>query len=231
MFSQGRITINRKKGAAYIGVLLVTLSILAIIFETSLNSTNSVNVIRVACIGDSITDFTNYPNDLQTVLGDSYIVESFGASGSTVLLNTDKPYINQIEFTRAKHFLPNIVIVMLGTNDARTDHFKSIDNFVPDYMKLINDIQALESNPKIFLVKPPPIFDNEFELKNVNLLEGIIPCIEQIVNEQGLLIIDVYAALENNPEYFQDGVHPNSEGAIIIANEVYTTIILSTETS
>jgi len=196
-----------------------------------LNSTNSVNVIRVACIGDSITDFTNYPNDLQTVLGDSYIVESFGASGSTVLLNTDKPYINQIEFTRAKHFLPNIVIVMLGTNDARTDHFKSIDNFVPDYMKLINDIQALESNPKIFLVKPPPIFDNEFELKNVNLLEGIIPCIEQIVNEQGLLIIDVYAALENNPEYFQDGVHPNSEGAIIIANEVYEAIILSTETS
>jgi len=231
MFSQGRITINRKKVAAYIGVLLVTLSILAIIFETSLNSTNSVNVIRVACIGDSITDFTNYPNDLQTVLGDSYIVESFGASGSTVLLNTDKPYINQIEFTRAKHFLPNIVIVMLGTNDARTDHFKSIDNFVPDYMKLINEIQALESNPKIFLVKPPPIFDNEFELKNVNLLEGIIPRIEQIVNKQGLLSIDVYAALENNPEYFQDGVHPNSEGATIIANEVYTAIILSTETS
>jgi len=231
MFSQGRININRKKAAAYIGVLLVTLSILAIIFETSLNSTNSVNVIRVACIGDSITRLPDYPNELQASLGANYTVESFGSSSSTVLLNTDKPYINEVEFTRAQQFLPDIVIVMLGTNDARTDHFKSIDNFVPDYMKLINEIQALESNPKIFLVKPPPIFDNELELKNVNLLEGIIPRIEQIVNEQGLLIIDVYAALETHPEYFQDGVHPNSEGATIIANEVYAAIILSTETS
>jgi acyl-CoA thioesterase-1 len=99
-------------------------------------------------------------------------------------------------------------------------------------MKLINEIQALESNPKIFLVKPPPIFDNKYELKNENLLEGIIPRIEQIANEEGLLIIDVYAALENHPEYFwDDGVHPSNEGANVIANEVYEAIILSTESS
>ncbi len=157
---------------------------------------------------------------------------NFGAGGSTVLLDTDKPYIDQVEFVYAKNFLPDIAIIMLGTNDARTDHFKSIDNFVPDYMKLINEIQALESNPKIFLVKPPPLFDNDHELKNVNLLEGIIPRIEQIANEEGLLIIDVYAALENHPEYFwNDGVHPSSEGATVIASEVYAAIILSTESS
>ena len=157
---------------------------------------------------------------------------NFGAGGSTVLLDTDKPYIDQIEFVRAKNFLPDIAIIMLGSNDARTDHFKSIENFVPDYMKLINEIQALESNPEIFLVKPPPIFDNEFELKNVNLLEGIIPRIEQIANEEELLIIDVYIALENHPEHFwNDGIHPNSEGATVIANEVYEAIILFTESS
>jgi acyl-CoA thioesterase-1 len=157
-------------------------------------------------------------------------VGNFGAGGATVLLDTDKPYIDQVEFVNAKNFLPDIAIIMLGTNDARTDHFESIDNFVSDYTKLINEIQALESKPKIFLVKPPPIFDNEFELKNENLLDGIIPRIEQIANEEGLIIIDVYAALENHPEYFwDDGVHPSSEGATIIANEVYEAIILSTE--
>ena len=75
-------------------------------------------------------------------------------------------------------------------------------------------------------------YEYEFELKNVNLVEGIIPRIEQIVNEEGLLIIDVYAVLENHPEYFwNDGVHPNSEGAKVIASEVYEAIILSTESS
>lgn len=204
---------------------------LAIIFETSLYSINSAKKIRVACIGDSITESTNYPRDLQTMLGDGYMVGSFGVSGSTVLFDTYTPYIDQSAFTRAKNFLPDIVIIMFGTNDARTDNFKSIDNFVADYMKLISEIQALNSNPKIFLVKPPPIFDNEFELKSVNLLEGLIPRIEQVANELGLPIIDVYSALENHPEYFQDGVHPSREGATLIASEVYKAISLSAETS
>jgi acyl-CoA thioesterase-1 len=231
VFSQGRININVKKVVAYIGVLLITLTILAIILENTVYNNGSANLIRVACIGDSITELPYYPDDLQTLLGSNYTVGNFGAGGSTVLLDTDKPYMDQVEFVKAKNFLPDIVIIMLGTNDARTDHYKSIENFVSDYMKLINEIQALESNPKNFLVKPPPLFDNEYEMKNENLLEGIIPRIEQIADEEGLLIIDVYAALENHPEYFWDGVHPSSEGATVIANEVYAAIILSTESS
>jgi lysophospholipase L1-like esterase len=188
-------------------------------------------LIRVACIGDSITELPYYPDELQTLLGANYTVGNFGAGGATVLLDTDKPYIDQVEFVRAKNFLPDIAIIMLGTNDARTDHYNSIDNFVSDYMKLISEIKALESKPKIFLVKPPPLFDNELELKNENLLEGIIPRIEQIANDEGLPVIDVYAALENHPEYFWDGVHPGSEGGTVIANRVYEAIILSMESS
>ena len=231
MFTQGRISINVKKVAVCICVLLVTLSILAVIFENTVYNNSSANLISVACIGDSITELPYYPNELQSLLGTNYTVGNFGAGGSTVLLDTDKPYIDQVEFVKAKNFLPDIAIVMLGTNDARTDYYKSIENFVSDYMKLINGIQALESNPKIFLAKPPPLFDNEYELKNENLLDGIIPRIEQIANDEGLLIIDVYAALENHPEYYWDGIHPSSEGAAVIANEVYEAIILSTENS
>jgi acyl-CoA thioesterase-1 len=232
VFSQGRININVKKVVVYIGILLITLSLLAIILENTVYNNGGANLIRVACIGDSITELPYYPDELQTLLGTNYTVGNFGAGGSTVLLDTDNPYIDQKKFVEAKNFLPDIAIIMLGTNDARTDYYKSIDNFVSDYMKLINEIQALESNPKIFLVKPPPLFDNKYELKNENLVEGIIPRIEQIADEEGLLIIDVYAALENHPEYFwDDGVHPNSEGATVIANEVYEAIIRSMESS
>jgi len=199
----------------------------AIVFEISPYNTNSVNPIRVACIGDSITEDPRYTSDLQSMLGPNYIVRNYGVSGSTVLIDTHTPYIFQNAFRIAKKFLPDMVIVMLGTNDARTDNFKSINNFVADYRKLISRIQAIESNPKIFLVKPPPIFDNELELKKVYFRDVVIPRIEQVANELGLYTIDVYSALENHPEYFQDGVHPNNEGATLIAEEVYKTISLS----
>lgn len=231
MFSQGRISINRKKAVVFIGVLLIAFSAVAIIFQTSVNNSSNVNLIRVACIGDSITRGSGYSDKLQNSLGANYSVRNFGFDSTTVLLNTDMPYIYQIEFNRSKHFLPNIAIVMLGTNDARTDYFKSIDNFISDYRTLINELQALESEPKIFLVKPPPLFANIFSLENKNLVEGIIPRIEQVANDKGLEVIDIYSALENHPEYFPDGVHPNSEGATIIANTVYEAIILSMEAS
>jgi hypothetical protein len=69
-------------------------------------------------------------------------------------------------------------------------------------------------------MKPPPIFDNELGLNNTNLEEGVILGIEQVANELRLPTIDVNAALTNHSEYFEDGVHPNIEGAELIASEI-----------
>jgi hypothetical protein len=74
MFNQGRININAKRVAIYICVLLITLSILAIILENTVYNNSSANLIRVACIGDSITELPDYPHDLQTLLGSNYTV-------------------------------------------------------------------------------------------------------------------------------------------------------------
>jgi lysophospholipase L1-like esterase len=230
--NQGRVNINAKKVAVYICVLLVTLMVSAIIVENTLHNNGGAEVIRVACIGDSITELPYYPSELQTLLGANYTVGNFGVGGATALLDTDNPYMDHIEFVEAKNFLPDIVIIMLGTNDAREDHFESIENFVSDYTELVNQIQALESNPQIFLAKPPPLFDNEFHLKSENLVDEIIPRIEQIADDEGLTVIDVYGALENHREYFwDDGVHPTIEGGNAIANAVYEAIVLATENS
>jgi acyl-CoA thioesterase-1 len=182
--------------AVCIAVLIVSLTLIAVFSGTVGDRTNT-SPTRVACIGDSITELSTYPHHLQTMLGTNYLVREFGVSGSTVLTNSDKSYINQTTFQTAKEFLPNIVVILLGTNDAREDHY----------------------------VKPPPIFDNEFYLRNTNLLEGIIPRIEQVANELSLTTIDVYTPLANHPEYFmEDGVHPNNEGATLIASEIYKAI-------
>lgn len=198
-------------------VILVISSALVAVFSGAFRGRS----IRVACIGDSITELSTYPTDLQDLLGCSYYVREFGVTGSTVLNNSLTPYIHQLKFHVAKEFQPAIVVIMLGTNDARNDTYQSIDNFVADYEQVVRQMQELESNPKIFLAKPPPIFENKLFLSNQNLLEGVIPRIEKVANDFDLPIIDIYTPLAGHPEYFVDGVHPNYEGASIIANEIF----------
>jgi sialate O-acetylesterase len=175
--------------------------------------------IRVACVGDSITEGSYYPSDLQALLGKNYTVGNFGAGGSTVLFSSDKPYIYRIAFQKAVAFHADIVVIMLGTNDATPKYYGKIDNFVRDYKMLISRFQT--EQPQIWLVKPPPIFDDGLGPSSANLVNGVIPGIEQVAAELGLPIIDVYSLLLNHPEYFTDGVHLSSEGAEIIAMAVY----------
>jgi len=216
-----KMTNAKKSLLAIVIALLVASSGLMALFSGNLGKKNaSVNFIRVACVGDSITEGSGYPANLQIMLGANYQVEAFGVSGSTVLLNSDRPYLNQTACKTSKVFQPSIVILMLGTNDAKITPSEFIDNFLDDYKKLISEYQALASNPEIWLVKPPPILENDFDLSDTNLQQDVIPQIDQIANELDLPTIDVNAALTPYPEYLMDGVHPSSEGAALIANEI-----------
>ena len=210
--------------AVSIAILLIALSLIAVFSENRASYSVDAKLARVACLGDSITEITGYPADLQTLLGNSSVVGNFGVSGATVNFNTDKPYLFEPAFHNAEVFEPTTVIIMLGTNDARTDIYQQISKFVADYERIINSIQTLNSKSQIFLVEPPPIFNNTLNLNGTSFAEGVIPRIEQVASTLGLPIINVYTPLINHPEYFPDGVHPNCEGAQIIANIIYKTI-------
>lgn len=209
-----------------IGFILLLAS--SILFAISLHPIDGGNVeadmIRVACVGDSITEGTAYPNDLSMLLGSNYSVRNFGVGATTVSLESDKPYIAQPAFQSAKQFLPNIVIIMLGTNDASAIPTQHILNFTSDYETLIRAFQNLSSNPQIWLVKPPPIFNNALGLNTSYIVQEVIPRIEQVANETGLPLIDVYTPLAGHPEYFSDGVHPNIDGARIVATKIFDAI-------
>jgi acyl-CoA thioesterase I len=99
-------------------------------------------------------------------------------------------------------------------------------SFVNDYVKLVEEFQALSSKPKIYLAKPPPIFSIGTTPSAEYFRDNVIPTIEQVANQTHLPIIDVYSTLANYSEFFRDGVHPNEQGAILIANEIYKAIIL-----
>lgn len=190
---------------------------------TELGSDARPAIRRVACIGDSITSDTEYPSDLGMLLGTNYTVKNFGVGRTTVSLQFDKPYLNQPEVQYVEKFEPNIIVIMLGTNDAYlTPQERS--NFVKDYKTLIGLFQALSSKPKIFIVIPPPVFNNTLGLNGATLDNKVIPLIKQTANDLGLKLIDVHTPLLGHPEDFQDGIHPNSQGSKIVAKQIFYAI-------
>ena len=182
----------------------------------------SIAPIRVACVGDSITAL--YPYYLYMMLGSSnYTVGNFGVGGSTVSLDFDKPYMNQTAATNALNFAPNIVVIMLGTNDGYLSTQQRI-NFTSDYATLIAKFQALPSKPRIYIATPPPAFNNTTGLDGAIVANDVMPLVKQTASQLGLPLIDMYTPLVNHPEDFLDGIHPNSQGAQVIAQVIFNAI-------
>src|SRR5689334_724667 len=81
--------------------------------------------VNVACIGDSITQGSgaakgqSYPSQLQAMLGDQWKVGNFGVSGRTLLKKGDYPYWKENAYQDALKSAPDVVIIMLGTNDTK----------------------------------------------------------------------------------------------------------------
>ena len=74
--------------AVLIVVLIVSAALVAV-FSGAFRG----KAIRVACIGDSITELSTYPTDLEELLGCNYYVREFGVTGSTVVVNSYTPYL------------------------------------------------------------------------------------------------------------------------------------------
>ena len=102
---------------------------------------------RITCVGDSITSGgaclqESYVNDLQNMLGSSYDVMNAGKSGCTMLKkgldNGGNPYScwDGIEYQSALESKPDIVTIMLGTNDAKYFNWEGIQQNTGDYYTL-----------------------------------------------------------------------------------------------
>jgi acyl-CoA thioesterase I len=189
-------------------------------FNQIVKSNNAPAKIRVACVGDSITRDSGYPKKLQSLLGPNYEVGNFGVDGSTVLLHSQRPYMNQTEFKDALDFQPQIVVIMLGTNDANLNLTCYDSTFEDDYSELAISFESLETNPQIWVAESPPIQNNSIDLNASVFREKIIPHIINVAQSLNLPLIDVYDSFENHSDFFMDGVHPDSNGATLIACDV-----------
>lgn len=188
-------------------------------------------VIKVACIGDSITYGTgtkdlktdSYPAQLQTLLGSDYQVLNYGLFGRSLQMDAEKPYIKEKFYKASQEAQPHIVLIMLGTNDTAPQNW-SAPNYEKDLEAFVSTYQNLDSRPDVYLMKCPPSYDTQFSDGNV-LANEVIPIIDRVAEKMGIQTIDIFSALTNHPELFPDGLHPNADGAKIIAEKVYDTIL------
>lgn len=212
-------------------VKLLTLALVVLIVLLSMETYawqvtggGKANPTRVACVGDSITCGTLYTDDLWLMLGSNYDIGNFGVNGATVFLNSTNPYMDTPALQAAEQFKPQIVIIMLGTNDANLSLNETNAAFIADYTKLIEKFQSLASKPKIWVALPPPIFNNTDGLSGSYLQQNLLPDIRQVANATGTGLIDVYSPLVDHSTDFVDGVHPDPDGSTIVATTIYKSL-------
>ena len=181
--------------------------------------------LRVACVGDSITQGAgaetgkSYPSQLQKLLGSGWIVGNFGVSGRTLLKNGDNPYWNETAYQ------PDRVIILLGTNDTKPQNWKHEAEFITDYTELVKSFQVLASKPKIFICRPCPVPEpGNFGISESGVLEEI-KRLDALAAEMKLSVIDMHAALADKPHLLPDRVHPNTEGAAEMAKTAYKALM------
>ena len=189
--------------------------------------------IKVICVGDSITAgygvSISYPAHLANLLGSNYTVTNYGVSSTTLLKNGDFPYLSTREYANSLRSSPNIVIIQLGTNDAKPYNWQYKSSFVSDYKELINTYKNLASHPKVYVALSPTVFGSgNWGITNQVVTNEVVPLTIQAANETGSTIIDNNTLTANTPQNYADNIHPDNIGTAILANNVYASITSTT---
>ena len=186
--------------------------------------------VRVACVGDSITYgsrienrlYNAYPFQLGRLLGPEYEVRNFGVGGATMLRNGSKPYQALPAFQEALQFNPDIVLIKLGTNDSLPVNRAFLGEFKSDYHQLIGAFRNINPEARIIILVPVPAFVNGEPVGIIpeTISRRIIPLIEEVAFEEGCEILDLHHILLDKPGLFPDGIHPDRDGAAIMAQRI-----------
>ena len=192
----------------------------------------------IACIGDSITFGAGvtwhrkrkaWPYVLNRLLGDSFQVLNYGISGATALLDSETVFKEHDFLEDAFSACPELILMMLGTNDAKTVNWKPRE-FRRDYTLMIDRIRKGTPDALLVLMTPPSTYPEKktglvacgIDGKIVH--EQAVPAVREIAKQQSLPLIDLHSFMDGHPDWFGDGVHPNAEGNRQIAGYILEAI-------
>ncbi len=203
---------------------------------TLLLPAHAAEKIKVACVGNSITygltvenrEQNAYPYALQRLLGDEkYDVRNFGRSGATLLEKGHFPYVKQSECDSALAFRPDIAVIHLGINDTDPRNWPNHNSeFITDYVRLINRFKEMNSNVRILIARLTPLSARHYRFRTGTRDWRIQAqkAIEQVATATGAELIDFDAPLRDRQDLMPDGIHPNAEGSLLLAETAFKAI-------
>lgn len=197
------------------------------------------NAISVLCYGDSNTygrrsDGTKgryaanvrWTGQLQNLLGgDYYVIEEGLSSRTTNLEYAKKPGRNGKTYLVAclqSHNPIDLVILMLGTNDTKTEFGRSADDIAAAIDGLINDIKEYAQNkqgesPRIILLSPilidntKPLFKQlyaeNYDQESVEKSNTLAKALKPIADKHDISFADTSTVAAAG----EDGIHFNEE--------------------
>jgi len=188
----------------------------------------------VCCAGDSLTfglmsddpATQSYPSVMadMTEGGIRFVTENYGLSGACV--DPDDSYMFALPYTASAEYAGSvetqaeIVLVMLGTNDAFWSPNRDV--FEENFTALLRTYIDLAQAPQVIVVLPPHIF---FEMGGIDYndnLEELLVKERAVAETLGLPVIDAHSFNEGQSEMFVDGIHFTVEGYELLADTIYT---------
>ena len=194
--------------------------------------------IRVSCVGDSLTygsgvlktrDTDAYPAQLQIKMGTDHLVSNFGLRNATASASGDLPYAESEEYQQSLKSKPDIVVLMLGTNDTKTYNWNASD-YEAGLKELVESYQQLDTKPTVYLMRSPYCYSldgsdvAEYDIQPAVVADELGGIVEKVAAETGVEVIDLYGVTEGQDELYTDGIHFNAKGYELIADEVYSNL-------
>ena len=204
--------------------------------------------IRVACIGDSITygfgladrAAESYPAQLQRLFNESapggYEVRNFGNSGRGIYLDSmrgseKRGFRWMPEHKAALAWKPDIVVCNLGIKDCG-EYIKEFaggrrrGQFKDDYLALLEDYRRANPKVKIYIwTKLSPLAEGHRFHRSPEpfLMQADLEEVAKRMNAVGIDLQEPFRE-EMDEIFARDKIHPNAEGARIIAEKTFAEI-------
>lgn len=183
--------------------------------------------VTIAAVGDSNTYGAgallrgryrhSYPAQLERILGDGYQVLNYGVNRCTLQQEGDWPYDATPQATASLQAGADIVLIMLGSNDARGDNWNA-ERYRSQLVAFVERYRTRGAT--VFLLTPPVAFPNRRGVHERIIADEVAPIVRAVASTLGVDLIDVFDVTSQSVTRHPDGIHLDVRASALVAEAV-----------